>query len=82
MSGVFRNTQSGDTTCTTLYFTVFLYYSKVRGVRGVLPKSYNEALNFLGSNLGLWPGMGILQLLEDLVGLVVLLKLTEKFQIV
>ena len=42
----------------------------------------NEALNFLGSNLGLWPGMGILQLLEDLVGLVVLLKLTEKFQIV
>ena len=40
-----------------------------------------EALNFLGSNLGLWPGMGILQLLEDFMSLVVLLKLTEKFQI-
>ena len=39
--GVFRNTQSGDTTCTTLCFTVFLYYSEVRGVRGVFTKSYN-----------------------------------------
>ena len=42
MSGVFRNTQSGDTTCTTLCFTVFLYYSEVRGVRGVFTKSYND----------------------------------------
>ena len=40
-----------------------------------------EALNFLGSNLGLWPGMGILQLLEEFLSLVVLLKLTEKLQI-
>ena len=39
-----------------------------------------EALNFLWSNLGLWPGMGIL-LLEDFLSLVILLKLTEKMQI-
>ena len=40
VSGVFRNTQSGDTICTTLCFTVFLYYSEVRGVQGVFTKSY------------------------------------------
>ena len=50
VSGVFRNTQSGDTTCTTLYFTVFLYYSEVRGVRGVLPKSYNQIRCYINSS--------------------------------
>ena len=52
VSGVFRNTQSGDTTCTTLYFTVFLYYSKVRGVRGVLPKSYKRQCNRVEHSIG------------------------------
>ena len=26
---------------------------------------FMDSLNFLGSNLGLWPGMGLMQLLED-----------------
>ena len=26
--------------------------------------NFNDFLNFLGSNMGLWPGMGIFQILE------------------
>ena len=33
--------------------------------------SFMDSLNFLGSNLGLWPGLGLLQILEWLVGMVV-----------
>ena len=32
--------------------------------------SFMETLNMLGSNLGLWPGLGLLQLLEWSVGVV------------
>ena len=37
-----------------------------------------ESLNFLGSNLGLWPGLGLFQLFEGLVALIVALKLMNK----
>ena len=33
--------------------------------------SFVESLNFLGSNLGLWPGLGLYQVLEWMTGLVV-----------
>ena len=36
------------------------------------------SLNFLGSNLGLWPGLGLFQLFEGLVALIVALKLMNK----
>ena len=63
-------------------FVHFYLTEDVRITRVTVDKfNIQEALNFLGSNLGLWPGMGILQLLEDFMSLVVLLKLTEKFQI-
>ena len=29
--------------------------------------NFPESLNFLGSNLGLWPGMGLFQILEWIV---------------
>ena len=32
------------------------------------------ALNFLGSNLGLWPGLGLYQMLEGAIGLLALYK--------
>ena len=37
-----------------------------------------ESLNFLGSNLGLWPGLGLFQLLEGLIAIIVALKSFEK----
>ena len=40
-----------------------------------------ESLNFLGSNLGLWPGLGLFQLLEGLIALIVAFKLFEKFKL-
>ena len=33
--------------------------------------SFMDSLNFLGSNLGLWPGLGLHQILEWMVGMVV-----------
>ena len=33
-----------------------------------------ESLNFLGSNLGLWPGLGLFQLLEGIIAIIEALK--------
>ena len=38
------------------------------------------SLNFLGSNLGLWPGLGLFQLFEGLVAFIVALKLVNKLK--
>ena len=40
-----------------------------------------ESLNFLGSNLGLWPGLGLFQLLEGVIAIIVALKPFEKCKI-
>ena len=40
-----------------------------------------ESLNFLGSNLGLWPGLGPFQLFEGLITLIVAFKALEKFKL-
>ena len=37
-----------------------------------------ESLNFLGSNLGLWPGLGLFQLFEGSIALMLALKLMAK----
>ena len=37
-----------------------------------------ESLNFLGSNLGLWPGLGLFQLFEGAIALILALKLMAK----
>ena len=31
--------------------------------------SFMDSLNFFGSNLGLWPGLGLFQILESMVGI-------------
>ena len=36
-----------------------------------------ESLNYLGSNLGLWPGLGLFQLIEGTVGFVFSLSLAK-----
>ena len=40
-----------------------------------------ESLNFLGSNLGLWPGLGLFQLFEGLMTLIVAFKTFKKFKL-
>ena len=40
--------------------------------------SFMDSLNFFGSNLGLWPGLGLYQILEWIVGIFVVSKLFEK----
>ena len=37
--------------------------------------SLMDSLNFFGSNLGLWPGLGLHQILEWLVGMVVVTQI-------
>ena len=37
--------------------------------------SFMDSLNFFGSNLGLWPGLGLHQILEWLVGMVVVTQI-------
>ena len=39
--------------------------------------SLMDSLNFFGSNLGLWPGLGLHQILEWLVGMVVVTQILE-----
>ena len=50
---------------------VSLAFSKTVEVRKTTVDvfSLQESLNFLGSNLGLWPGMGLYQILELFVGM-------------
>ena len=42
---------------------------------------FMESLNFLGSNLGLWPGMGLFQLLEGAISLFVAYKVLNKINL-
>ena len=39
-----------------------------------------KSLNYLGSNLGLWPGLGLYQLLEGAVAFIFSLKLLDKIK--
>ena len=39
-----------------------------------------ESLNYLGSNLGLWPGLGLYQLLEGVLAFIFSIKLLEKIK--
>ena len=40
--------------------------------------SFMDSLNFFGSNLGLWPGLGLFQILEWMVGILVVSKSLKK----
>ena len=42
--------------------------------------SFMTSLNFFGSNLGLWPGLGLHQILEWLVGLVGVTKIIVRWR--
>ena len=40
--------------------------------------SFMDSLNFVGSNLGLYPGLGLYQILEWMVGIFLVSKFFEK----
>ena len=40
--------------------------------------SFMDSLNFFGSNLGLWPGLGLYQILEWWAGLTIVNKMCVK----
>ena len=61
---------------TSLYFA-FVDEVKTKSVT-VDKFEVMEALNFLGSNLGLWPGMGIFQLVERVILITTLSNVLEK----
>ena len=41
--------------------------------------SFMDSLNFFGSNLGLWPGLGLFQIIEWMVGIFFVRKLFKRF---
>ena len=40
--------------------------------------SFMDSLNFFGSNLGLWPGLGLYQILEWMVGIFLVSQFIKK----
>ena len=42
--------------------------------------SFMDSLNFFGSNLGLWPGLGLFQILEWMVGIFLVSKLLKNIR--
>ena len=42
--------------------------------------SFMDSLNFFGSNLGLWPGLGLYQILEWMVGIFLVSQILEKIR--
>ena len=42
--------------------------------------SFMDSLNFFGSNLGLWPGLGLYQILESMVGIFLVNQILKKIR--
>ena len=42
--------------------------------------SFMDSLNFFGSNLGLWPGLGLYQILEWIVGIFLVSQFWKKIR--
>ena len=70
-------------TVTKLFgYTVFslMFNEEVRVKKTSVDKfSFMDSLNFFGSNLGLWPGLGLYQILEWMCGIYLVNKYFKKF---
>ena len=73
-----RTTATVRKKMTSMSFTgnttvvAFNFDNKVRVRKTSIDQfSFMDSLNFFGSNLGLWPGLGLHQIIEWLVGMVV-----------
>ena len=42
--------------------------------------SFMGALNYFGSNLGLWPGLGLYQILDRVTGIILLSEALRRFR--
>ena len=69
------STQSDDT-----HLLLIAYDGEFQTTRVTVDKfEFLESLNYLGSNLGLWPGLGLYQLIEGTVAFVLSLSLAKIF---
>ena len=56
------------------------YHGDIYTTRVTVDKfNFLESLNYLGSNLGLWPGLGLYQLLEGAVVFIFSLSVAKRF---
>ena len=59
----------------------FMFNEEVRVKKTSVDKfSFMDSLNFFGSNLGLWPGLGLFQLMEWIVGVFLVTKILKKIK--
>ena len=59
----------------------FMFNEEVRVKKTSVDKfSFMDSLNFFGSNLGLWPGLGLYQILEWMLGIFLVSKFLEKIR--
>ena len=75
--------ERGLGTSLTANSSVFaLGFSQTVAVKVTRVDSFNfmESLNMLGSNLGLWPGLGLIQVLELLLGLLAVTEAVRRFR--
>ena len=82
-STIFTTVQEGPTSrknTSSLYHSLYLYFDEDVTTTNVSVDQFifTEFLNFLGANLGLWPGLGLFQLLEGCFGLLVFYRVYEK----
>ena len=57
------------------------FNDKVKVMRTSVDKfSFMDSLNFFGSNIGLWPGLGLFQLLEWIVGIFLVTQILKKIK--
>ena len=61
------------------YTSLFFAFVDEVTTKSITVDKFNvmEALNFLGSNLGLWPGLGIYQIIEEAIFITAASKLFE-----
>ena len=76
-------TLSKELTATKWYDSSMLslmFNEEVRVKKTSVDKfSFMDSLNFFGSNLGLWPGLGLYQILEWIVGIFIVSKSLKSF---
>ena len=58
-----------------------MFNEKVRVKKTSVDKfSFMDSLNFFGSNLGLWPGLGLYQIMEWMVGIFLVSQCLKKIR--
>ena len=73
--------EEGTTTKWTGSMFSLMFNDEVRVKKTSVDKfSFLDSLNFFGSNLGLWPGLGLFQLLEWVVGILLVTQILKKIR--